>query len=353
MLITKSIMQRTGTIILIFILALAAYSLSPFIPSLLMGSMLAVIGWRPQLWLEKRFNLPRWLGAAIHSLIWLIIIVVPLWLILEPAGEKIAPLIIQWRDEIPLLKPPPELIKIPLIGDWIAQQASPLTAKALLQFLGGHSNLVVGWVWRIWIYALHSVFAVLTVFSIGFAGDGIAKKLNMLSIRMWGVKGPQFLESAKQSAHAVMIGLIGVGVVEGLLIGISFGVTHMPLWSIWALATVFLAPIPFGAAIIILAASAWLMLTGYWINGLLVAAWGFFIIGLADLLLRPLFVGAKNRVPFILVLFSILGGVKVFGFIGIIIGPMAISLAGALMDELPLSKPENPLPATQPDIESR
>lgn len=231
-------------------------------------------------------------------------------------------------------------MKIPIIGDWIAQQLSPLTAKALLQFLGGHSNLVVGWVWRIWIYVLHSVFAVMTVLSIGFAGDTIAQKLHALSIRMWGNKGPQFIEHARQSAYAVMVGLIGVGVIEGLLIGVAYAVAGMPLWSIWALATVFLAPIPFGAAIIILAASAWLVLTGSWIHALIVAIWGFTIIGLADLLLRPLFVGAKNKVPFILVLFSILGGVKVFGLIGMIIGPMAISLAAAIIGELPKSRPD-------------
>ena len=319
--------------ILIALFALAAYALSPFLASLLMGVVLATVGWPLQMWLEKRFKLPRWLGAAAHATFWLALIVLPVGLILEPAGEKLAPIIMRWRTETPLLQLPPQLAQVPLIGGWLEQQISSLTANALLHYLGGHSNLVAAWVWRIWTFILHTVFAVLTVFMIGLRGDLIARELTAISQHLWGERGPQLLQIANKSARAIMLGLIGISVAEGILIGFAYGFAGMPLWSIWALATVLLSLIPFGAAVVLLAASAWLTLTGAWVAGLMVAAWGFIVITVADLVFRPLFAGAQSRVPFLLVLFSILGGVKVFGLIGLIIGPMLVTLAGNLWQE--------------------
>ena len=59
---------------------------------------------------------------------------------------------------------------------------------------------------------------------------------------------------------------------------------------------------------------------------LLVLAWGLFVIGLADNLLRPLLVGKDTRLPDYVVMFTTLGGLAVFGINGFVIGPTIAAL---------------------------
>jgi len=61
--------------------------------------------------------------------------------------------------------------------------------------------------------------------------------------------------------------------------------------------------------------------------------WGFFLISGVDNVLKPLLISRSSNMPFILVLFGVMGGALTFGFVGIFIGPTLLAVAFRLMRE--------------------
>lgn len=321
---------RYGRVALAILFIAALYPLSPYAVPLFMGAVLCAVGWRVQLAAEKALNLPRSVGATLHAFTWLAIIALPTWLIIETLVTNLGPLIKRWRGGGALVKIPPQLAHTPIIGRWLASHLHRLNAKVLIHYLGHHTDLVRASLGHVWIFLLHTLIASLVVFSLALRGEKVSAEINSIARSLWGPRGQQVLTLAAQSARAVMIGIIGVGLVEGVLIGISYGIAGMPMWSSWLVATILLSAIPFGAGAVLAIVSGWLMLTGHLLAGLLTGIWGGLVITAADLVLRPLVTGKESSVPFMALLLSILGGAKVFGLVGVIAGPLLIMLAASL-----------------------
>ena len=81
-----------------------------------------------------------------------------------------------------------------------------------------------------------------------------------------------------------------------------------------------------GAALIWVPAAVILIVGGAWIKGLILLAFGTFVISVADNLLRPVVVGRATQMPDYLVLFSTLGGISVVGISGFVLGPVIAAL---------------------------
>ncbi|MHB8253626.1 MAG: AI-2E family transporter [Acidiferrobacter sp.] len=319
-----------GRVALAVLFILALYPLSPYSVPLFMGAVLCTVGWRMQLAAETAFHLPRIAGAALHALAWLAIIALPSWLIIETLATNLGPLIARWRSGGALITVPSQLAHAPFVGPWLASHLHNLNAKGLLHYLGHHADVVRASLGHVWIFLFHTVIASMVVFSLALRGERVAAELDWIAQSLWGPRGRQVLLLAAQSARAVMVGIIGVGLIEGVLIGVSYGIAGMPMWSSWLVATILLSAIPFGAGAALALVSGWLMLTGHFLAGLLTGIWGGTVITAADLIMRPVVTGKESSVPFMALLLSILGGAKVFGLVGVIAGPLLIMLAASL-----------------------
>ena len=87
-----------------------------------------------------------------------------------------------------------------------------------------------------------------------------------------------------------------------------------------------------GAFIVWVPAAIFLVITGHWIKAIVLAAFGTFIIGTVDNFLRPKLVGEKTRLHELLIFFSVLGGLQVFGVLGLVLGPAVVAITLALLD---------------------
>jgi predicted PurR-regulated permease PerM len=73
------------------------------------------------------------------------------------------------------------------------------------------------------------------------------------------------------------------------------------------------------------------MINGYWTRAILLIVWGGLVISTIDNLLRPKLVGTQTKLHELLIFFSVLGGISVFGLLGIVLGPVVLAITLGLL----------------------
>lgn len=152
----------------------------------------------------------------------------------------------------------------------------------------------------------------------------------------------RLLSGIRDSVIANLYGFLAVGLAQGLLTGGALAVLRVPAALLLGLAAAFCSLIPIvGTALVWLPSAIYLMATGHLWKGIILIVWGSAVVGTVDNIIRPLVIGSKVELHPLLLLFSLLGGLQVFGFIGLFVGPVVISviagLVGMLREELSVS----------------
>jgi predicted PurR-regulated permease PerM len=126
-----------------------------------------------------------------------------------------------------------------------------------------------------------------------------------------------------------------VAAVQGALTGLALWVFGVPSPVLWGVVASFFALLPLvGTAVVWVPASIYLIATGSWIKGLILAAWGAFVVGTIDNVLRPYLISGRVQMHTLLIFFAVFGGVKVFGFLGLFIGPVVLAVTITLLSML-------------------
>lgn len=141
------------------------------------------------------------------------------------------------------------------------------------------------------------------------------------------------LAKMSRAVNAVIKGSILVAVIQGVLTGLGFLVFGLPNPALWGAVAVISALIPMvGTALVLGPAVVYLVVVKSAGAALGLLLWGVVIVGGVDNLLRPkLFERGINIHPFF-ILISVLGGLKFFGAVGFLLGPLLLSLLFALLD---------------------
>jgi len=133
--------------------------------------------------------------------------------------------------------------------------------------------------------------------------------------------------------YATLYGGVLVAVVQGCIGGITLwalGFTSPVLWGTLMAGLSFIPML--GSPVIWVPAAIFLIIQGSYIKAIILTLIGVLIIGIVDNLLRPIIVSGRTKIHPLLLFFSILGGLKVLGVIGLVAGPIIISLSLAALD---------------------
>ncbi|MBW8754050.1 MAG: AI-2E family transporter [Sphingomonadales bacterium] len=226
--------------------------------------------------------------------------------------------------------PPPDLLgHLPygdqLIGWWQANLAQPgaLSRLSILHREGGLSSLDLGG--RFLGAVLHRlliiVFMLLIFFFLLRDGESLARGLRVGSARAFGPAGEHVGEQIVQAIRGTVNGLVVVGLGEGVLMGAAYYIAGVPHPAILGLLTGLLSAIPLGAVIAYVAAAGLLAAGGEIGAAIAIAVLGSVVVFVADHFIRPVLIGGATRLPFLLVLLGIIGGIEAWGLIGIVLGP--------------------------------
>lgn len=128
------------------------------------------------------------------------------------------------------------------------------------------------------------------------------------------------------SIRGTAVGLGSVAILEGLVLGIAYHVAGAPMPALLGVLTGYMALIPGGAPLAFLSVSMLLLAQGSGAAAAGLAMWGALELFLVDKFLRPRIIGSSVELPFLAVLFGLLGGVSAFGVIGLFIGPFLMTV---------------------------
>lgn len=143
----------------------------------------------------------------------------------------------------------------------------------------------------------------------------------------------QVLQRGLAVTRASLKGILLVGALQGTLVGLAFWLCGLYGPVFWGAMVFILSAIPgLGAPLIWLPAVAYLFLTGKIGWGIGLAVWGVLVVGLVDNLLRPLIVGRDAKLPDLVILVAILGGIATFGAVGIILGPIIAAVLDTVLN---------------------
>ena len=138
--------------------------------------------------------------------------------------------------------------------------------------------------------------------------------------------------------RATVKGNIAVAAMQGGLGGVIFWILGIQGPLLCGVLMAFLSLLPMGAAIIWAPVAIYFLVTGETWSGMALIAFGVFVIGLIDNILRPALVGKDTQMPNYIVLISTLGGMAIFGLNGFIIGPAIAAMFIAAWDLFSMSK---------------
>ncbi len=132
--------------------------------------------------------------------------------------------------------------------------------------------------------------------------------------------------------NQIIRGTFIIAIIQGVLIGIglfAFGVPNALLWGFVAGIMSFVPTV--GTSIVSIPAILFLFMQGMPIHAFGLLLWSALLVGMIDNLLAPFIISKDTKIPSLFILFAILGGISLIGPIGILIGPLALSLLYALI----------------------
>ena len=133
-------------------------------------------------------------------------------------------------------------------------------------------------------------------------------------------------------ARAIVFGTTMNALLQGLVLGIGFGIAGLPSPVVFGVLAALVAMLPVGgAALVWIPAAVWLFFDGRWGYAIFLLVWGA-MMSLLDSFLKPLLISGRAPISTLVVFIGVLGGIAAFGAIGIIAGPLILSLVLALIE---------------------
>jgi predicted PurR-regulated permease PerM len=339
----KQQVNQTRWLALLAATALAIYlcwlMLRPFVDVLLWAAVLVIVFYPVHQRLSKGLRRPG-LSALISSFLVTIAVLAPLAFVvvaltaeftkaaqhlpaqISAALDANAPVtgrIVGWLERYVDIQ---SLRSGQFLVDQLKGMGSAIVGQSI-GFLGGAIGVIV-----------KTFFVIFTMYYLFRDGDRIVSALpEFLPLKKEQSK--QIFERTRQVINASLYGVVFIAMLQGVLGGLAFWVLGLPSPILWGVVMSFVCMIPVaGSFLVWLPPAIYLALTGHWTRATLLTIWGVFVISTIDNFLRPKLIGDRTKLHELFVFFAVLGGLRVFGVLGIVLGPVVLAITLALLDTL-------------------
>ena len=175
------------------------------------------------------------------------------------------------------------------------------------------------------------ILIILSIFY--FLKDGTKWKNALIKLSpLSDTNDQKIISRLTQTINGVIKGTLLVALVQGVLMGIGLAVFHVPNPALWGVIAAIVSLIPsFGTSLVSVPAIIFLYATGHVMQAIGLVIWAGALVGMIDNLLSPYIVSTKVKIPAFIILFAVLGGITLLGPVGILIGPLVVSLLYTLV----------------------
>lgn len=279
----------------------------------------------------KMFGNHRSIAALSAVFLSVVVLVVPVVLFLQTLAVQVIGVVTEMRGQVG-----PETLEqaVTQINHTISMlpftDGFQLSSQEVVQFVVKNIAPATDWIvnsfWQIGNYSISFIVnLVLMIILIFFILPNLPElKKYIYTISPLGSEAThQYFSRAYSMLLDVLKGTFLIAVLQGLVGGVFLAVIGFPAWVLFAFLMMILSMIPvLGTGFVLVPIAIIYLLTGHPVLGVLTACWQFFVVGTIDNIVRSVVVSKETNVHPALMMLAVLGGLKAFGFLGIVYGPL-------------------------------
>lgn len=324
--------QITLFLLTLGILILCALLLQPFFTAIVGAIILAVVTRHPYNWVSTKIK-NRSLCAALALILVTLAIIVPTFFLAQEIGKQAFATISAFRAGAHQDKIISFIANRPELASRIEAFTSSIdvnnAARSTAAYLGGNIAGFLGNSVRM----ITQLVVMLFILFFLFRDRAIALESLRALLPLPDDETDELIERVGETILATALGRLTIAAVQGILAGLAFWVLGVPGVILWATTLAACAMIPaFGSFLVWGPVAIYLGLNGHWGKAALLVIWGGLIVSTIDNILYPVLVGSHLRAHTVTILLSVLGGIALFGPIGIVLGPVLFTIADTLLD---------------------
>lgn len=329
-------------LILVFLVFVGCYFIfRPFLTELLIAAIMVSIFYRPFEWLAKHLGNRRQLAALLMCLFLVSVIIVPVIKLVVYAGEKS----IDAYSETVEFFDDHDAKDVFRIGFFENTPFYNFNLDGLLQGNEGFKGIVLNalkessnwlisgatlFVKETTNFIISLVLIILAMFFFFVDGKKMLGSLMYLS-PLPNKYDREIFDKFRAVSYTTFVSTFVTAAAQGLVGAIGFAIVGFPAFLAGILVAL-LSLLPYlGSMIFYVPVGLYYLLVGKIWQGIFVLLWGALIIGTIDNIIRTYMVKGKAEVNPIFVLFSLLGGIALFGFWGVILGPLVVAITATVL----------------------
>jgi predicted PurR-regulated permease PerM len=307
------------------------YILMPFLPMIAWGVIIAIAVYPGYRRLHGFLGGKRILASAICTALLLAAVIVPIVLLAGTLVDGIQILTSRIKEGAQIIPPPPAgverwpIVGVPLREIW---SLASVNLSAALRTLAPHVKAWIPGVITasagIGVAGLQLALSILVAGLILANASGATQTAVALANRLFGQKGPDFIQLAGSTIRSVTTGIIGVAVIQSVFAGIGFLVFSLPGAGLWAV-LFFAAALFQVGALLLIPAVIYLFAIASTTKAVLFLIWCVIVASL-DNVLKPLLLGRGVAVPVAVVFLGAIGGFLALGIMGLFVGAVVLAV---------------------------
>jgi len=332
--------RRFAPMILVFFVGGACVAiLLPFLSLITWAAILAYVSWPIYRVVRRPFVRFQNAAAICMTLLLTCAVILPaLWLSVLVSSELIA----AYRSlSAYLAETPTTLPRFIQNIPWIGEQAQrgidllsgepAVLGKQVASWLQSWSRELTGLLGGVGRGIGKLLLVMITVFFFYRNGEAIRSQSRLFVNSVLGDQLDPYFRTAGAMTRAVLYGFLATAVAQGLIAGIGYEILGVRDSVLLGAMTGVLSVVPIiGTTIIWGPLSAYFFISGHIWKGILLLLWGILLVHPTDNVMRPLLISNATHVPFIVVLFGVIGGVAACGPVGVFVGPVILAVGLAM-----------------------
>jgi predicted PurR-regulated permease PerM len=338
--ILKDIPKYFVLVVLVFLLIIFGFTVSPLIAPIIIASVIATGFYPFYKRVLKVMKFPT-IASLLTSLFLLAIIIVPISSFISFITKEAFETYLYIESKVAVLintdfRIVPEIIDNSFLGKYVNEywdliqansgeviQLASKVIQNLSQFL---VDKTTGIAKQISIMAFYGFVLLISLFFFFRDGEKIIESVKEL-IPLPRKYRDIMMVKLSDISKGILYGVFGAAMAQGFLGGVGFALVGVNNSAFWGTVMAFFSIVPYiGSTIIWLPAVITLFITGHFIAGIFLTIWSVLIVGTIDNFIKPILIGEKAHIHPLLSFITIFGGIFVFGLTGLIIAPYLLSL---------------------------